>query len=110
MSPCDRIREPALAAASTVGGMSDQAAAAYDGLTTHLLADPDDDVDVTPDGLLVKGRLFAFLDGDDLVVELSAGRAADLVARGQALPFIGTSGGPSSHERRRQRVRPKEAR
>jgi hypothetical protein len=76
--------------------MSDQAAAAYDGLTTHLLADPDDDVDVTPDGLLVKGKLFAFLDGEDLVVELSAIRAADLVAREQARPFIGSSGEPSA--------------
>jgi len=75
--------------------MSDQAAAAYDGLTTHLRADPDFDVDVTPDGLLVKGRLFAFLDGDDLVVELSPARAADLVAREQARPFVGSPGEPS---------------
>ena len=78
-----------------MGGVSDQAAAAYDGLTTQMLGDPDLDVDVTPDGLLVKGRLFAFLDGDDLVVEVSPARAADLVARGQARPFRGASGEPS---------------
>jgi hypothetical protein len=76
--------------------MSDQAAAAYDGLTTHLLADPDVDVDVTPDGLLVKGTLFAFLDGDELVVELPEARAADLVARGQARQFVGSNGESSA--------------
>lgn len=36
------------------------------------------------EGLLVHGRLFAFLEGDDLVVEVPFVRANDLVERGVA--------------------------
>lgn len=68
---------------------------AYEAVTRELLMDEDYDVDLTPDGLLVKGRLFAFLDGDDLVVELPEGRSADLRERGVAAPFHSTKGGDS---------------
>lgn len=54
---------------------------AYDRMVITLSADPDDDVTVTDDGLLVRGRLFAFRRGDALVVDLDPARAADLVAR-----------------------------
>ena len=64
-------------------------------MTRELLLDEDYDVDLTPDGLLVGGKLFAFLDGDDLVVELSEARSADLRERGIAVPFSGSHGGPS---------------
>ena len=39
------------------------------------------------EGLLVHGTLFAFLDGDELVVELDPQRAFDLVERGIATRF-----------------------
>lgn len=47
----------------------------------------EDDVTVAPEGLLVHGRLFAFLEGDDLVVEVPPARANDLVERGVAARF-----------------------
>lgn len=75
--------------------MSDDADRTYDAVSRELLMDEDYDVDLTPDGLLVRGRLFAFLDGEDLVVELPEERSADLQARGIAVPFQGTLGGPS---------------
>ncbi|MGJ4843283.1 hypothetical protein [Leifsonia sp. Le1] len=62
---------------------------AFDLLTTRLLDDPDDDVVVTEKGLNVHGKLFAFLDGDALVVDLPAARALDLVDRGIASPASG---------------------
>jgi hypothetical protein len=37
--------------------------------------------------LLVRGTLFAFLDGDNLVVDLPAPRASDLVERQQGTRF-----------------------
>jgi hypothetical protein len=46
-----------------------------------------DEVAETPEGLIVKGTLFAFLDGDDLVVELPFARSNDLVERGIAMKF-----------------------
>jgi hypothetical protein len=46
-----------------------------------------DEVAETPEGLTVKGKLFAFLEGDDLVVELPFGRSNDLVERGVAAKF-----------------------
>ena len=67
----------------------------YDSMTRELLLDEDYDVDLTPDGLLVHGRLFAFLDGTDLVVDLPEARAKDLHDRGIAVPFSGTKGEPS---------------
>lgn len=75
--------------------MSDDADRTYDAVTRELLLDEDYDVDMTPDGLLVKGRLFAFLDGEHLVVELPEARSADLRRRGIAVPFQGDHGGPS---------------
>ena len=44
-------------------------------------------VELTADGLAVDGSLFAFRDGDLLVVDLSAARAADLVHRGMAAHY-----------------------
>jgi hypothetical protein len=63
---------------------SDAASAAYDLIAEELREDPDDDVEVTADGLRVHGRIFAFLSDDALVVSLPPARAADLVARGVA--------------------------
>ena len=73
----------------------DEAQATFDAVTDQLLEDEDYDVDATPDGLLVKGHLFAFLEGDALVVELPEARSADLRARGIAEPFRSTRGGDS---------------
>jgi hypothetical protein len=75
--------------------MTDEVLRTYDAVTRELLMDEDYDVDFTPDGLLVKGRLFAFLDGDDLVVELPEDRSADLRERGIVVPWQGDHGGPS---------------
>jgi hypothetical protein len=44
-------------------------------------------VTLTSDGLAVNGNLFAFADGDDIVVDLSAARASDLVHRGMGAHF-----------------------
>ena len=77
------------------GEMGTEADRTYDAVTRELLLDEDYDVDLTPDGVLVHGRLFAFLDGDDLVVELPAARSADLRERGVAASFRGEHGGPS---------------
>lgn len=75
--------------------MGVEAERTYDAVTREMLVDEDFDVDYTPDGLLVHGLLFAFLDGDDLVVELPEARSGDLRERGIATPFTGTHGGPS---------------
>jgi hypothetical protein len=66
--------------------MTDSPVVAFDLLTTQLLDDPDLDVSVTATGLHVRGRLFAYLDDDALVVDLPRSRAADLVGRGVASP------------------------
>jgi hypothetical protein len=55
---------------------------AYENLTVSL--SDEEGVAVTVDGLTVHGTLFAFLDGDDLVVELPAARSDDLQQRGIA--------------------------
>ncbi|WP_448002635.1 hypothetical protein [Agromyces bauzanensis] len=73
----------------------DEVERAYDAVTRELLLDEDYDVDLTPDGLLVHEKLFAFLDGTDLVVELPEARASDLRARRVAVAFTGTQGGRS---------------
>jgi hypothetical protein len=44
-------------------------------------------VRLTEDGLAVSGSLFAFRDGDDVVVDLSAERATDLVRRGMGAHY-----------------------
>lgn len=66
--------------------MTDNPVVAFDLLTTQLLDDPDLDVSLTVTGLHVRGRLFAYLDDDVLVVDLPRARAADLVGRGVASP------------------------
>ena len=69
--------------------MTDRAASpAFDIVKQELLADPDDDVAETREGLVVKGVLFAFQSsGDGLVVDLPKARAADLVQRGVARAY-----------------------
>lgn len=67
----------------------DDAQGMYRWVTRELLADEDVDVDFTPDGLLVRGRLFAFLDGTQLVVQVPAARASDLLSRGVVASFTG---------------------
>lgn len=73
----------------------DEARTTFDAVTEELLEDTDYDVDATPDGLLVKGHLFAFLEDGDLVVELPEARSSDLQQRGIAVPFHSTRGGDS---------------
>jgi hypothetical protein len=72
----------------------DDAARAYEDLTFSMSEDEDFDVAVAADGLLVRGKLFAFLEGDDLVVELPEVRAKDLKERGVAYSFS-AAGHPS---------------
>ena len=55
---------------------------AFDDLSFALRADPDDDVTEDHNRLLVRGRVFAFLSGSSLVVDLPAPRVTDLVSRG----------------------------
>lgn len=57
---------------------------AFSDVSLALQADPDADVTAAADSLLVRGRVFAALEGDSLVVDLPAFRAADLVHRGMA--------------------------
>ncbi len=66
---------------------TDAASKAYENLTVELAEDADYDVDIADDGMLVRGKLFAFLEGDDLVVELPEPRATDLKQRGVAHAF-----------------------
>ncbi|WP_353827914.1 hypothetical protein [Agromyces sp. SYSU T0242] len=73
----------------------DDAETAYQAVATELLEDADYDVDATPDGLLVKRRLFAFLEGEQLVVDLPEARSEDLRSRGIVEPFHSTRGGDS---------------
>ena len=61
--------------------MSQLTDAAYDEVVVTLSQDPDVDVTITDEGLLARGRRFAFLDHDHLVVKLPTARAADLMAR-----------------------------
>ena len=57
-------------------------AEAYENLTIEFAEE--DGVTVTEGALLVHGTIFAWLDGDDLLVDLPTDRASDLVARGIA--------------------------
>jgi hypothetical protein len=67
--------------------MTGQAAAiAYEQLTFDLR--DEDGVTVVENELFVHGTIFAFLEDDDLVVELSEARAADLKSRGVAEVFV----------------------
>ncbi|WP_213816124.1 hypothetical protein [Glaciihabitans sp. dw_435] len=66
--------------------MTTQAArSAYEELTDNLATE--EGVTVADEGLLVHGKLFAFLENDNLVVELPLARAEDLEARGVAAKF-----------------------
>ena len=56
----------------------------FDLVAGVLSADPDDDVTAEGERLLVHGRVFAYLDEDQLVVDLPVARAADLTGRGVA--------------------------
>jgi hypothetical protein len=73
---------------------NDAASKAYDDLTFSMSEDEDYDVVIADDGMLVRGTLFAFLEGDDLVVELPEERASDLKERGVADAST-TAGHPS---------------
>jgi hypothetical protein len=64
---------------------SSLAAEAFENLTLEFRDEEGVTIDI--DGLLVHGTLFAFLDGDELVVDLPAGRASDLVERDQGTRF-----------------------
>lgn len=75
--------------------MSDDSQAFVD-LEGALLSDPDDDVAVDGDRFTVKGTLFAFRDGDALVVDLPPQRAGDLLDRDVATP---EDGGPEAKGR-----------
>ena len=66
---------------------------AFSLLAEELREDPDDDVEVTDQELRVRGSLFAFLDGDDLVVCLPPDRAEDLERRDVVTPYRGEVGG-----------------
>ena len=61
--------------------MTDSPVATFELLAAQLLEDPDLDVSVTTTGLHVRGRLFAYLDGVELVVDLPEERAEDLIGR-----------------------------
>jgi hypothetical protein len=64
--------------------MSTESDRAFTAVSDALLSDPDDDVQLDGSRLSVKGTVFARLEGDDLMVDLPASRAADLVSRGIA--------------------------
>ncbi|WP_374009109.1 hypothetical protein [Leifsonia sp. LS-T14] len=66
--------------------MTDSPVPSFELLAAGLLEDPDLDVSVTATGLHVHGRLFAYLDGTELAIDLPKDRAADLVSRGVATP------------------------
>lgn len=60
---------------------------AYETLARALIRDEHRDIELTPDGLRVRGRIFAFLDGTDLVVHLPEARIAELQGREVAASF-----------------------
>ncbi len=70
------------------------AAEAYENLTIEFR--DEEGVTIDEDGLRVHGSLFAFRDGDDLVVDLPAPRASDLAERGVASHY--KSGGEKSRD------------
>jgi hypothetical protein len=70
--------------------MSSPASPEFDLVRAELLADEDDDVVDAPEGLTVKGALFAYEpEAGRLVVDLPKARAADLVLRGVGEPATG---------------------
>ena len=82
------------------------AAQAFEDLALEFKNEEGVTVDI--DGLLVHGTLFAFLDGDELVVDLPVARASDLVERDQGTRFrmeVDGSGGEKSRDLVRVRDR-----
>jgi hypothetical protein len=73
---------------------SSRAAQSYENLVLELRDEPG--VTLDDDGLAVHGTVFAYLAGDDLVVDLSSARASDLVQRGMATRV--TQGGIRSRD------------
>jgi hypothetical protein len=71
---------------------SETARSAFDALVPVIVTD-EEGVGLDGDTLLVHGEPFAELDGDDLVVDLPAARAADLAERGIAQPAGAGAGG-----------------
>lgn len=71
---------------------SDATREAYQNLELSLR--DEDGVTIDETGLVVHGRLFAFLEQNDLVVELPESRSNDLVTRGVAEQFS-SEGHPS---------------
>ena len=69
--------------------MDEAKATAYTSVEGALLDDADDDVTSTDEGLAVKGVLFAFVDGDSLVVDLPKSRAEELIGRDVAAAHSG---------------------
>lgn len=69
--------------------MSDSRSPAFDLISGELVQDVDDDVTDAPDGLRVKGALFAYEAEGALVVDLPNQRAEDLVTRGIATSATG---------------------
>lgn len=65
----------------------------FDLLAEELREDPDADVTIEGTELRAKGSLFAFLDGEDLVVCLPQARAEDLVNREISDLYRGEIGG-----------------
>jgi len=65
---------------------SSDAATAYEELAFELKIE--DGVTVVENELLVHGTIFAFLDDDDLVVELPEARASDLAGRSVAARYV----------------------
>jgi hypothetical protein len=61
------------------------AAEAYENLTIEFAEE--EGVTIADGAILVHGKPFAYLDGNDLVVDLPAARAADLASRGIAKRF-----------------------
>jgi hypothetical protein len=57
----------------------------WENLVLELSDEPG--VKLGPDGLTVGGNLFAFRDENDLIVDLAANRASDLVHRGMAASY-----------------------
>jgi hypothetical protein len=64
--------------------MDDEAGEAWDRVVDALTQDEDDDVTAAGEALHVRGSLFAFIQDDELVVDIPAARAGDLVERGIA--------------------------
>lgn len=61
--------------------MAEDLTPSFDLLAEELVQDPDLDVVLSDTGLHVRGHLFAYPEGDGLIVDLPQRRAADLIER-----------------------------